>query len=358
MSLDPCCLATAIGSLPHKDPQAAVDVVLRTIPNAPIWPQLPANGLNEQMEIQYSEGIPRVVIDREKGRMYFDTTGDTSNDLATFYEKYCAEDIDAFKITPEFSKGIYALEEALKATGGTRPFVKVQTTGPLSVGLSIVDEKKRAIYYNSEFVDVVVKAMAMKCRWQIRKFKPYAQNIICFVDEPILSAFGSSTYVSVTRDDTVAKLGEVIEAVHGEGALAGVHCCGNTEWPILIDAGVDMINFDAFDYGHTILLYPEQMKAHLQAGKYLAFGIVPTNSAKIKGQTVDSLKAKFVELAGQLAKATGLDTQIIYRQAFLTPACGTGSLPVADAELVFKTLHELSATLRQEIGAPALAGKV
>jgi hypothetical protein len=356
MSLEPCCLATAIGSLPHKDPQQAVQVVLRSIPNAPIWPQLPANGLNEQMEIQYSEGIPRVVIDREKGRMYFDTTGDTSADLAEFYEKYCADDLEAFKITPEFSKGIYALEEALKAAGGTRPFVKVQTTGPLSVGLSIVDEKKRAIYYNPEFVDVVVKAMAMKCRWQIRRFKPFAQQVICFIDEPILSAFGSSTYVSVTRDDTVAKLNEVVEAVHGEGALAGVHCCGNTEWPILIDAGVDIINFDAFDYGHTILLYPDAMKAHFKAGKCLAFGIVPTNSAKIQAATVDSLKAKFCELVEQLAKATGLDIAQICNQAFLTPACGTGSLPVADAELVFKTLHDLSAKLRQEVGAPALAG--
>ena len=57
-------------------PQDAVRVVLDSIPDAPIWPQLPANGMNEQMEIQYSEGMPRVVIDREKERMYIDTTGD------------------------------------------------------------------------------------------------------------------------------------------------------------------------------------------------------------------------------------------------------------------------------------------
>ncbi len=228
MSFEPCCLATAIGSLPHKDPQQAVEVVLRSIPNAPIWPQLPANGLHEQMEIQYSEGIPRVVLDKEKGRMYFDTTGDTSADLAEFYEKFCADDLEAFRISPDFSKGIYAMEAALKASGDKRPYVKVQTTGPLSVGLSIVDEKKRAIYYNAEFVDVVVKALAMKCRWQIRKFQGFAEKVICFVDEPILSAFGSSTYVSVTRDDTVAKLGEVIEAVHGEGALAGAFTTTST----------------------------------------------------------------------------------------------------------------------------------
>ena len=50
--------------------------------------------------------------------------------------------------------------------------------------------------------------------------QPYAEQIICFIDEPILSAFGSSTYVSVKREDVVAHLKEVIEAVHVEGGLA------------------------------------------------------------------------------------------------------------------------------------------
>lgn len=352
MSFEPCCLATAIGSLPHKDPQQAVEVVLQNIPNAPIWPQLPANGLHEQMEIQYSEGIPRVVIDRDKQRMYINTAGDTSLELAEFYEKYLAEDFDYFQITPAFSKGIYAMEAAL-AAGGVRPFVKMQTTGPLSFGLTIVDENKRAIHYNPEFSDVIVKALAMKCRWQIRKFRKFAQNVICFIDEPILSAFGSSTYVSVSRDDVVAKLSEVVEAVHAEGALAGVHCCGNTEWSILIDSGVDIVNFDAFDYGESIALYPDAVKRHLEAGKALAWGIVPTNSAKIQAQTADSLVSKFCALVDNLAKATGLDRELILRQALITPSCGTGSLPVADAERVFSILGETSKALQSRKGKGA-----
>ncbi len=346
MSFEPRCLATAIGSLPHATAADAVKVVLGSIPDAPIWPQLPAKGLNEQMEVQYSEGIPRVVLDGAKQRMYIDTTGDYSMELAAFYENYLAENLDAFAITPEFSEGIPALEAALTAAGGTRPFVKVQTTGPISFGLTIVDENKRAIYYNAEFIDVVVKALAMKCRWQIRKFRPYAQGVICFIDEPILSAFGSSTYVSVTREDVVAKIGEVVEAVHQEGALAGVHCCGNTEWPILIDAGVDIVNFDAFDYGETIALYPAAVRAHIERGGVLAWGIVPTNSAKIQAQTPESLAEKFLASVANLSKASGLDAWTIRRQALVTPSCGTGSLPVADAERVFCTLHDTSAILR------------
>jgi methionine synthase II (cobalamin-independent) len=350
MSLQPCCVATGIGSLPHPKVEDALRVVLGSVPDAPFWPQLPARDLNEQMEVQFSEGLPRVVIDRAKGRMHIDTSGDTSMELAGFYEDFVAENVDSFRITPEFSQGIYALEAALAAAGRRWPFVKVQTTGPVSFGLTIVDETKRAIYYNPEFIDVVVKALAMKCRWQIRKFARFGERVICFVDEPILAAFGSSTYVSVTREDVVAKLGEVIEAVHAEGALAGVHCCGNTEWSILIDAGVDIVNFDAFDYGETIALYPEAVTRHLESGKALAWGVVPTNSAKIRAQTVESLVAIFDGLVGNLARVTGLDAVRIARQAVITPSCGTGSLPVADAERAFALLGETSRALRKRLG--------
>jgi hypothetical protein len=349
MSLTPKCTATAIGSLPHAKPEDAVRVVLENIPDAPIWPQLPALGMNEQMEMQYSEGIPRVVIDREKERMYIDTTGDYSMDQATFYENFIAENMDYFQITPTFSKGFYAMESALQASGVKRPYVKVQTTGPISFGLTIVDENKRAIYYNEEFVDIVVKALSMKCRWQIERYKQFADNIICFIDEPILSAFGSSTYVSVSRDDVVAKLNEVVEVVHAAGGIAGVHCCGNTEWSILIDAGVDLVNFDAFDFGDTVALYPQAMKAHLEAGKGLAWGVIPTSSSKIQSSTVESLVAKFDAGVDNLAKASGVDRDQIINQAMITPSCGTGSLPVADAELVFKMLGQTSKALQQRI---------
>ena len=88
MSFEPCFLATAVGSMPHSDPVRAVDVVLSTIPEAPIWPQLSGRGLNEQMEIQYSEGMPCRVIDREKGRMFFETSGDYIDAFTEFYETY------------------------------------------------------------------------------------------------------------------------------------------------------------------------------------------------------------------------------------------------------------------------------
>ncbi|MCG3181912.1 MAG: hypothetical protein BIFFINMI_04352 [Phycisphaerae bacterium] len=357
MSFTPKCLATGIGSFPHPTPEQAVDLVLASIPDAPVWPQLPTMSLNEQMEIQYSEGLPRRHIEADKRRMYFDTTGDTSEDLAAFYEAYLAAmdpdagngDCSAMAIGPEFSRGIYAMEKRLKAEGKKRPFVKVQVTGPLSFSLTIVDQDKRALYYNDEFRDVVVKALAMKARWQIQKFRPFADNVICFIDEPILAGFGSSTYVSVGRDDVVAILGEVIEAIHADGGLAGVHVCANTEWSMLIDAGVDLVNFDAFEYGETIALYPEHVKKLFDRSGALAWGILPT-SPKIREQDVDRMVAHFDRVVDHLAKRTGIDKALIVRQSAITPSCGTGSLSVEDSTRVFSLLGPTSAALKKKYG--------
>lgn len=357
MQFKPKCIATAIGSLPHKTAEAAVDVVLKSIPDAPIWPQVSARGLHEQMEIQYSEGMPCRVIDEEKGRMFFQTDGDYSEPFAVFYENYMTAmdpdagngDCSSMAITPEYSAGIYALEKRLKADAKKRPFVKVQTTGPCSFSLTVVDQNKRALYYNEEFRDMIVKALAMKCRWQIQKFKPYAENIICFVDEPILSAFGSSTYVSVQREDVVAILQEMVDAVHADGAFCGVHCCGNTEWSILMDAGVDIVNFDAFEFGETIAMYPDHVKKHLQAGKMLAWGVIPTSVA-IREQTVDTLVAQYEKVTQNLADKSGLDLGLIREQTIITPSCGTGSMEIADAEKVFELDGKVSAALKAKYG--------
>lgn len=345
MPFNPQCIATGIGSFPHKDVERTCDLILETIPEIPIWPQLPNTNFREQMEAQYSEAFPNVIIDDSKEKMYFNTGEESTTELEKFYESYLAENLDHFKISAEFSRGIYAMEKRLSAD---RPssvqFFKSQVTGPVTFGLATVDENKKALYYNEVYRDVVIKGITMKARWLLEKFKPLGYNQICFVDEPILTGFGSSTYVSVQREDVVHDLNEVVEAVHADGALVGTHCCGNTEWPILIDARVDIISFDAFEFGETIAYYSDQTKDFLENGGVLAWGIVPT-SEKIIEETAESLIARLKERITHLA-SKGINEDLIWEKCLLTPSCGTGSLPVELSEKVFYTLAEVSRILR------------
>jgi len=122
-----------------------------------------------------------------------------------------------------------------------------------------------------------------------------------------------------------------------------MHCCGNTEWPILAEAGVDIISFDAYQFGETIAYYPEQIKKFLEDGGVLAWGIVPT-SEKIKHETPDSLAKKLEERIKNLA-SKGIDENLIWERCLLTPSCGTGTLSVESSEKIFNLLSKLSKML-------------
>jgi hypothetical protein len=345
MSFSANCLATAIGSMPHGKAADACEVILKSIPEIPIWPQLPNTNFREEMEIQYSEGFPCVVLDEEKKRMYFETDKDITYDFEKFYENYMAENLDYFKISSDFSRGIYAIENIMKERDNSSlKYFKHHVTGPITVGLGRVDENKRAIYYNEMFRDIVVKGTEMKARWLLQKFKFLGKPQICFIDEPILSGFGSSTYVSLHRQDVVQYLSEVIKAVHKENAIAGIHCCGNTEWTILVDAGVDIISFDAYEFADTVGYYPDSIKEFLENGGVLAWGIVPT-SKKIDDESAESLIQKLETDINNLA-SKGLDKNLIWERCLITPSCGTGSLSVDLADKIFDRLFEVSRSLR------------
>ena len=345
MAFNPQGLATAIGSMPHINPSDACEVILNAIPEIPIWPQLPNTNFREEMEIQYSEGIPCVIFDEEKKRMYFETEKDITSDFEIFYENYMAENLEHFKISGEFSRGILEMEKKLKEnTPPDLRYFKNHVTGPITVGLGRVDENKRAIYYNDLFRDIIVKGTEMKARWLLNKFNFLGCEQICFIDEPILSGFGSSTYVSVQRSDVVQYLNAVIQAIHKENSLAGIHCCGNTEWTILIDAGTDVISFDAYDYADTIAYYSGQVKTFLENGGVLAWGIVPT-SEKINQETAESLVKKLEAGINNLANKE-ISKTLIWEKCLLTPSCGTGSLPVDLSEKIFEQLSQVSQIVR------------
>ena len=147
------------------------------------------------------------------------------------------------------------------------------------------------------------------------------------------------------REDVVAHLKEVIDAVHAEGGLAGIHCCGNTEWSILVDAGVDILNFDAFGFGETIAMYAAGDEGPPGAGRGYRLG----RRADLAGHPGADARDSWWRISRRWRTtwpARALISRSILEQAIITPSCGTGSMEVADAEKVFQTLRLVSQALR------------
>ena len=125
-----------------------------------------------------------------------------------------------------------------------------------------------------------------------------------WMDEPALLGFGSSTFISISREDVLRDLNEVAGAIHAAGALTGVHCEANTDWSLLMEADLDILDFDAYDHLEAITLYPDELRAFFDRGGSLGWGIVPTlNPQAAATETVESLLARFDAGVARLGSA-------------------------------------------------------
>jgi hypothetical protein len=316
---------------------------------APIWPELPRRSFLEGMIHSHTRGLPGLVVDERARKLYVDTRGDHSAELAAFYEKALAAeqggDLSAFAVGPAHAS---ALEPAAAAMQGKKyPCVKTHCVGPVSFGLQLTDEQDKSLFYNETYRDVLTRQIILQSRWLIKRFAPFAGTVIAFLDEPSLAAFGSSSYIALSREQVVEQLSRAVAALKAEGAVVGVHVCGNTDWPMIVEAGADLLNYDAYEYGQSMLLYPEEVGSLLERGGILAWGIVP-NSEKVHGESAASLGERFFSLVDGLA-GKGVDRRLILDQSMLTPACGMGPMSVPDAEKVVVLLCELARLVQDKV---------
>jgi len=330
---------TLVGSMPHQDRKKAIELILQCAPEIPVWPQLSAFKA-EQMMVQYLEGLPGV--GDSSGELVIRTdSAQFDQELYSFYEEYLEVEAGTksltgsrFQMGEETGRTFYHFVELLQQANPPCRAVKGQIVGPFTLLSGLKDQHDRALLYDERLLDVVVKHLAMKAKWQILQLQSLGLPVILFLDEPALAGFGSSAFISVSRELVHGLLTEVVDAVHAVGGLAGVHICANTDWLLAFDSGVDIINFDTYNYFDRFILYKDNIQQFLAKNKILAWGIVPTSDPQlIARETPQSLVDRWTTLAGRLCE-NGVDLKDILSRSLFTPSCGCGSLSEEMAERV------------------------
>jgi methionine synthase II (cobalamin-independent) len=330
---------TLVGSFPHLDAEALVAAILRRLPEMPAWPQLPARNFRESMYVQYAEGLPGVVVDREKERIFFRVDDAFAEALEGFYQAVVEGDVERFAVSRDSAAGLHLFLDALRSRAERPAWIKGQVTGPFSFAMTVTDEGKRSLAYTPELYEVAVQGMTMKARWMARRLRAAADGVLVVLDEPYLCSFGSA-FVNVSREDVVAALDGAAAAIHAEGAICGLHCCGNTDWSLVLQTGIDVVNFDAHEYFQGLSLYPAELTGFLERGGVLSWGIVPASAAAAE-IGAPALLGELDEHVAELARK-GMSRERLLRQCLLTPSCGMGSRTVAEADRVLDVLVELA----------------
>ena len=347
-------LPTLIGSLPAANHQQALDWILEATPQIPLWPQLPAIP-KEKMLNQFIEGLPGIIEGED--RTYFDINTDSfSDEQLSFYEDYLKVSehpellpASRFNTSLQRAAGLYLLVGQAGETGGQLTAVKGQVTGPFTMLTGISDIDHKLGYYDPTFRDIIVKGIAMKAAWQVVYLKQsFDVPVLLFIDEPALAGLGSSSFISVSKEDILQDLAEVISSIHISGGLAGVHVCANTDWNILLNSDIDILSFDAYSFFDKFITCKSLIHAFLERGTLIAWGIVPTAEPEhIERESCASLVKRWEKQAGLLSSSTW-DTVSLLKQTIITPSCGTGSLSPEHAKKVLRLTKEVSAALREK----------
>jgi hypothetical protein len=158
--------------------------------------------------------------------------------------------------------------------------------------------------------------------------------MIMFIDEPYLVAIGTDQFSGLDKNEIVSQLNTVIDVIHKEGALAGIHCCGNTDWSLVLESKIDILSFDAFGFIDSLLIYKESLNKFIKKGGVIAFGIVPNRE--------DYNLNNYLKRAIDILKK---EPALLKNGALITPSCGCGTV----SESFARKAHLLSIEIAQAL---------
>jgi hypothetical protein len=262
-------LATGIGSVPDLDARAACLRILEACPHIPFWPQLVHRSPLEDMVVQFTEGLPFLEITGDR-KALLRVPGHTEQELLAFYDRFLAEDVDHFALSKTYAPGLHEMLDLLEGNPEKYgPFVKGHTVGPVTFAAAIRDDDGRNLFAYPDLSEAFVKALAIRALWQVRQLGRSGKRPILFLDEPYLAGYGSA-FTPIQRHEVVALIKEVVDYLRERSeAIIGIHCCGNTDWSMIVEAGPDILSFDAFSYLDYFFLYAGELRppSGSQAGR-------------------------------------------------------------------------------------------
>lgn len=320
---------TGVGSLPHRDAGEAVDFVLRALPELPAAPTLPTRDPRESMVAQAAWGMAGV-----------DVRPDGSLEVAVDQLDPEAPLGDAALVGPPFE----TLQTFLSAVAGRTGAIKVQLTGPVTLARALVAGGSEPALA-TRAAGAAVRARAVALADAVEAVAPEAP-LVAFLDEPGLVGGPPSTFGDA---DAIVDLVSSALAAWESRAVTGVHCCGATDWKVLLQAGPRILSAPV---GADLLTGAGALAAFLERDGWIAWGAVPTD--RPLGDSVSHLWRDLSAQWCDLVQA-GCDPVRIRRQALVTPACGLANHHVTQAERVLELNRAVGLRIRDQLAGVRLS---
>jgi len=329
----------AIGSLPHREIDEAIEFAWRTT-KIPTIPSLPRRSPAEAMIAQALVGIEGVSVGQYGG---------IGVDVSQL-------DVGHF-ITTDISSDAYATFAAFLDTFHEHnthnvDVVKWQFVGPVTLGAALLRvglDARTAFPLALQAVRSHVEALEA----EVARVCGDITQIIMF-DEPSLD--------EATDPDFPLATEEIIDLISGALAvvtpqnLSGVHCCSRTDWALLLATGAHVIsipvpNTASEEEMDAMVASASRISDHMEHGGHIAWGSVRTDGPI--GGSAERAWKNLMECMCALVRA-GVDPVQLRTMSYITPACGLATHTEGVAESVFSTVRNVSHKVAEQATASRL----
>jgi hypothetical protein len=283
----------------------------------------------ESVVAQWEHAIPGVVVHRDGGI-----------EIASPLDPLAP-------LAPEFGADAHAgLLTFLEVAGQSpRPprWVKVQTVGPLTLGVALVSAGATS-EVAFPLAGRVARAWARALEDLVACALPSA-TLLCFFDEPALVCWRDGDG-PVEREVAIDLLSTACASTR---ALSGVHVCGEGDLRLALDAGPNVVHFDVstLDLEHSLAL-----GRFLDGDGWIAWGAIPTH--RPVGEHPQPLWKALLDAWCELTRR-GCDPVRLRRQALVAPACGLAGHGASQAERALLLAREIGNRVHDHAVATKLA---
>ena len=212
--------------------------------------------------------------------------------------------------------------------------------GPLSLGLTLVDELETPIWHDELVRDVLLEHIRLRSTWLEQQVGGLAPTTIICLLEP----FWSVLYSPFVQIDAATMLSLIAEATQPLQTTVGLAPAGEVDWLPLLESSLQFFSCQPYQQA-GLLACAGCLNDYFERGGTIAWALVPATAAELDQTTPEQIVAFWDQLLKRGLEHDVLNSRML-SGSFITTAAGLRSQPLAVAERALACLAEVVYLIR------------